>query len=61
MTGYLNNLSISRSDRTIRLITSKDDADNSSRSNGSSLNLSRLDGSEEQEVLEEKFDHEVIE
>jgi len=44
--GYIN-----RSDRMIRLITSKDHTDSSSRSNPSSLNLSRLDGSGEQALF----------
>ena len=51
----------------IRLSTSKDHAHSSSsskcscRSNGSSLDLSRLDGSGELLVLGEKFDHEALE
>jgi len=65
--GYLNQLLISRSDRMIRLITSKDHADSSScfkcssRSKRSSLDPCRLDGRGEEAALSEKFDHEMIE
>jgi hypothetical protein len=65
--GYLNNHSISRSDRIIRLIISKDHPDSSGRSkcssrlNSPSLELSRLDGCGEPVVFGEKFDREAIE